>query len=91
MWGLVLDVAYWGAAWMVVAVAFGILLGKCIAVGMGRHPRAPYAEESTADDTPSAEPDTSDRLLAEVEVLTNALADAAETEAVQHTRWRKTG
>jgi hypothetical protein len=65
------DIAFWGGGWILVSTVLGVLLGKCIAVGMGTHPRAPDAEESTIAEAPLPEP--SARLLAEVAVLTEAL------------------
>jgi hypothetical protein len=38
------------AIWLAVSAALGVLLGKCIAVGMGTHPRAPDPERAAASD-----------------------------------------
>jgi hypothetical protein len=86
-----LDVAWWGAAWIVVAVVLGILVAKGIAVGMGTHPRAPYAEESAADEMPTAQPNTSEQLLAEIAALTDALADGDAVETEREPRRQRTG
>jgi hypothetical protein len=46
------------AIWFAVAAVLGVLLGKCIAVGMGTHPRAPDPACAAAPDALERAEDT---------------------------------